>query len=400
MGRAVMPDDVTPDDVTPDDVIPDDVIHDDVIHDDVNVDDAAPNDSAITLAEHVASAEVLVCCGSGGVGKTTSAAALGLQAALLGRRAVVVTIDPAKRLADALGVPGGLSNEPTKLDVPGDGELWALMLDTATTFDGLVRANAADPEQAERILANGFYRNVAGSLSGTQEYMAAERLHALHNDERFDLVIVDTPPTRNALDFLDAPGTITKFIDHPLFKLLMMPTRRGMKVLNIAAQPILRTIGKVVGGDVLADAVAFFQAFGGMETGFRRRADEVMALLHSDVTRFVLVASPRADTIEEACYFANRLAASDLEVAAVVVNRCTPTFGEPPARRPRSFATAAMYDNLLELRTNAAAERSQAAALLVATGVPGGTHTTWVQTLPGDVHTLDALSTIRGILFD
>ncbi|MCY7300959.1 MAG: AAA family ATPase [Ilumatobacteraceae bacterium] len=359
-----------------------------------------PNGLRTTLAEHIARADVLVCCGSGGVGKTTSAAALGLQAALLGRRAVVVTIDPAKRLADALGVPGGLSNEPTKLDVPGDGELWALMLDTATTFDGLVRANAADPEQAERILANGFYRNVAGSLSGTQEYMAAERLHALHNDERFDLVIVDTPPTRNALDFLDAPGTIAKFIDHPLFKLLMMPTRRGMKVLNIAAQPILRTFGKVVGGDVLADAVAFFQAFGGMETGFRQRADEVMALLHSEVTRFVLVASPRADTIEEACYFANRLAASDLEVAAVIVNRCTPTFGEPPARRPRSVATAALYDNLVELRTNAVTERSQAADLLVATGVPDGTHTTWVQTLPGDVHTLDALSTIRGILFD
>lgn len=352
-----------------------------------------------SLAHHLAAAEVVVCCGSGGVGKTTTAAALGLQAALLGRRAVVVTIDPAKRLADALGVPGGLGNEPTKLEVPGDGELWALMLDTATTFDGLVRANAADPAQAERILANGFYRNVAGSLSGTQEYMAAERLHALHNDARFDLVIVDTPPTRNALDFLDAPGTITKFIDHPLFKLLMMPTRRGMKVLNIAAQPILRTIGKVVGGDVLADAVAFFQAFSGMETGFRQRADDVMTLLHSDVTRFVLVASPRADTIEEACYFANRLAASDLEVAAVIVNRCTPTFGDPPSRRPRSDAASALYDNLIELRRNAASERAQAADLLVATGVPDGTHTTWVQTLPGDVHSLDALSTIRTILF-
>jgi anion-transporting ArsA/GET3 family ATPase len=353
-----------------------------------------------TLAEHLATAEVLVCCGSGGVGKTTSAAALGMHAALLGRRAVVVTIDPAKRLADALGVPGGLTNEPTLLEVPGDGELWALMLDTASTFDGLVRANAADVDQAERILANGFYRNVAGSLSGTQEYMAAERLHALHHDDRFDLVIVDTPPTRNALDFLDAPGTIAKFIDHPLFKLLMMPTRRGLKVLNLAAQPILRTIGKVVGGDVLADAVAFFQAFAGMETGFRQRADDVMTLLHSPVTRFVLVASPRADTIEEACFFANRLSASELEVGAVVVNRCTPTFGEPPGKRPRAAATAALYDNLLELRHNAEIEREQAASLLVATGVPAGTHTTWVPTLPGDVHTQAALASIRGLLFD
>ncbi len=360
----------------------------------------ATSTTPVSLAEHLATAEVLVCCGSGGVGKTTAAAALGLQAALLGRRAVVVTIDPAKRLADALGVPGGLGNEPVRLDVPGAGELWALMLDPATTFDGLVRANAADEEQAERILANGFYRNVAGSLSGTQEYMAAERLHALHNDARFDLVIVDTPPTRNALDFLDAPGTIAKFIDHPLFRLLMMPTRRGMKVLNLAAQPLLRTIGKVVGGDALTDAVAFFQAFAGMETGFRQRADDVMALLHSDITRFVLVASPREDTIEEACFFANRLAESDLEVAAVIVNRCTPAFGAPPARRPRGAAAGHLYDNLVELRTAAATECEQAAALLVTTGVPTGTHSTWVPTLPADVHSMVALGTIRGLLFD
>ena len=180
-----------------------------------------------TLAEHIGNAQIVVCCGSGGVGKTTVAAALGMQAARMGRRAVVATIDPAKRLADALGIPGGLGNEPAQLKINEPGELWALMLDTASTFDGLVRANAETPEQAERILANGFYRNVAGSLSGTQEYMAAERLHALHDDKRFDLVIIDTPPTRNALDFLDAPNTLTKFIDHPLFKLLMLPTRRS-----------------------------------------------------------------------------------------------------------------------------------------------------------------------------
>ena len=349
-----------------------------------------------TLAEHVGNAQVIVCCGSGGVGKTTVAAALGLHAARLGRRAVVATIDPAKRLADALGVPGGLGNEPARLKVDGPGELWALMLDTASTFDGLVRANAASADQAERILANGFYRNVAGSLSGTQEYMAAERLHALHDDERFDLVIIDTPPTRNALDFLDAPNTLTKFIDHPLFKLLMMPTRRGLKVLNIAAQPILRTIGKVVGGEALADAIAFFQAFAGMETGFRQRADEVTMLLHEDVTRFILVASPRADTIEEARYFADRLQRSKLGVAATVVNRCTPTFGESPAGRPDDTAVAALYDNLAELRAAASAERSQAQTLLADEAV----HTTWVPTLPGDVHSLESLGTIRSLLFD
>jgi hypothetical protein len=170
----------------------------------------------------------------------------------------IVTIDPAKRLADALGLPEGLSNEPARLllDPAVGGELWAMMLDTAATFDGLVRANAPNAEQAERILANGFYRNIAGALSGTQEYMAAERLHALHADGRFDVVVVDTPPSRHALDFLDAPGTLTRFLDHPLVRLLMLPTRRGLKALNIATQPVLRTIGKVVGGEVLADAGA------------------------------------------------------------------------------------------------------------------------------------------------
>ena len=236
------------------------------------------------LSTAIADAQVVVCCGTGGVGKTTTAAALGLQAATLGRRAVVATIDPAKRLADALGVPGGLGNDPVRLPIEAKGELWALMLDTARTFDGLVTANAANAEQAERILNNAFYRNVAGSFSGTQDYMAAERLHALHGDDRFDVVIVDTPPTRNALDFLDAPGVISRFLDHPLFKMMMLPTRRGLRMLNVATQPIMRSIGRVVGGDVLADAIAFFQAFDGMETGFRRRADEVLALLRSDVT--------------------------------------------------------------------------------------------------------------------
>jgi anion-transporting ArsA/GET3 family ATPase len=225
--------------------------------------------------------------------------------------------------------------------------------------------------------------------------MAAERLHALHDDDRFDLVIIDTPPTRNALDFLDAPNTLTKFIDHPLFKVLMLPTRRGLKVLNFAAQPILRTIGKVVGGDALADAIAFFQAFAGMETGFRQRAEDVTVLLHANISRFILVASPRADTIEEARYFANRLRHSNLGVAATVVNRCTPTFGELPAGRPDDTDGKALYDNLAELKVAAVAERAQANELLAEEAV----HTTWVSTLPGDVHSLESLDTIRGLLF-
>ncbi len=347
------------------------------------------------LESLMATADVVVCCGSGGVGKTTTAAALGLQGASDGRRCVVVTIDPAKRLADALGVPGGLTNDPIRLPIDSPGELWALMLDTATTFDGLVTSNAANPDQATRILTNSFYRNIAGSLGGTQEYMAAERLLALHLDKRFDLVIVDTPPTRNALDFLDAPRTLARFIDHPVFKLMMMPTRRGLRVLSIAAQPLLRSIGRVIGTEVLADAVAFFQAFDGMQTGFRKRADEVIELLHGDRTSFVLVASPRVDTVEEARFFARRLTEKDLSVAAIIVNRATPDFGEPEGRRPRSAPKVALYDNQAELHTRSVAEHQHVGPLVADTH----REPRWVPLLPSDVHDLDGLDQIRALLF-
>ena len=357
-------------------------------------------------------AEIIVSCGSGGVGKTTAAAAIAMHAAALGKRVVVVTIDPARRLADALGLADGLSNEPTRvhLDLEPNatafGELWAMMLDPATTFDGLVRQYAETPERAERILANAFYHNIAGALSGTQEYMAAEKLYQLHGDHRFDLVVVDTPPTRNALDFLDAPATLTRFINHRLFRLLMLPARKGLKVLNVAAQPVLRTIGKVVGGDVLADAIAFFQAFEGMETGFRDRADSVSELLHSSITHYVLVASARHDTVEEARYFAARLADSKLSVAAVIVNRLQPRFGDATAEQALAAAATAetagdhnlagLWRNLAELRALADAEEGVIAPLIADTG---NTAIHRVPLLADDVHDLGGLREIAGHLF-
>jgi anion-transporting ArsA/GET3 family ATPase len=269
------------------------------------------------------------------------------------------------------------------------------MLDASSTFDGLVLKYAADDNQAQRILANPFYRNVASTLSGTQEFMAAERLHALYADERFDVVIVDTPPTRSALDFLAAPRTLTRFLDHPLFKLIMLPARRGLRVLNLATQPILRSISKAVGGEVLTDAMAFFQAFQGMEIGFRARADEVSALVTSPATRFVLVASPRADTVEEARFFAGRLAQSDIDVAALVVNRCTPIFGAPPGRVPRTARGRAAYDNLLRLNEMARHEREHVGAAL---GDLAGS-AVWVPLLAHDVHDMESLERIRFHLF-
>ena len=231
--------------------------------------------------------------------------------------------------------------------------------------------------------------------------MAAEKLHALHADERFDLVVVDTPPSRDALDFLDAPGTLTRFLDHPVFRLLMAPARRGLRVLDVAAQPVLRAIGKVVGGAVLADAVAFFQAFDGMEQGFRRRADEVMALLRDDRTRYVLVASPRSDTLEEARYFAARLADQRVPVAALVLNRSTPTFGagtvaDATARASTAEGSAALWWwNLAELRALAESERSLVVPLVADVG---DASVTWIPTLPGDVHDLGGLAAIEALL--
>jgi anion-transporting ArsA/GET3 family ATPase len=321
------------------------------------------------LGELVATRHTIVCAGSGGVGKTTTAAVLAMEAAARGRRAVVVTIDPAKRLADTLGIEA-LSNEPKRIDGPWSGELWAMMLDTKSTFDDLVATYAESQQQAERILANPFYRNISGALSGTQEYMAGEKLYELHMDPAYDVVVVDTPPTRNALDFLDASRRLTRFLDHRLYRMLMAPTRAYMKAVNVAAQAFVRTVGKVVGGEVLDDALSFFQAFEGMEAGFRQRAAAVQALLTADETAYVLVASPRSDTVAEAAYFARKLAQTHLPVEAVIVNRMHPRFGEGRAEADRAraetlagSALGALYANLADFRQMADQEEAELAGL-------------------------------------
>lgn len=356
---------------------------------------------------------VIVCCGSGGVGKTTTAAVLGLEAARRGRRAVVVTIDPARRLADALGLADGLASVPQRIELDTDeawtpgGELWAMMLDTAATFDGLVRRHADSDEQIERILSNPFYRNIARALSGTQEYMAAETLHELHGDGRFDLVIVDTPPSRNALDFLEAPGVLARFLDHRLFRLLMLPTRGGLRVIGTATQPVLKAIGKVVGSDVLADSVAFFQAFAGMETGFRERADDVVRLIRAPETSFVVVAAPRHDTIDEAVWFAGQLVDQGVGVTAAIVNRAHPEFGAgssvdaiaaaAEARRTGDETLGVLWDNVTALRTMRDLELAVIAPLAE---VVGGERLVVLPLLDSDVHDLGGLMVIAAHLFD
>jgi anion-transporting ArsA/GET3 family ATPase len=334
------------------------------------------------LGEVVARSKVVVCCGSGGVGKTTTAALIAMEAARSGRKAVVVTIDPARRLADALGLEG-LTNEPSRIDGGWPGELWALMLDTKTTFDGLVRRYSATEAQAQAILTNNFYKNISGSLSGTQEYMATEKLFELAVEGDYDLVVVDTPPTRNALDFLEAPHRLAHFLDHRLYRVLTTPTKGIVKAVNVAAQTLVRALAKVVGADVVDDAISFFQAFEGMDAGFKDRAQQVDALLVDDATAFVLVASPKADTVVEAGYFAAQLHDHHIEVRGLIVNRMQPSFERPGhaedelatgpeavrrraatlSERPGAEALVAHYTCLADARELARGEESHLAGL-------------------------------------
>jgi anion-transporting ArsA/GET3 family ATPase len=348
---------------------------------------------------------IVVCCGSGGVGKTTAAAALALEGARLGRNAVVVTIDPARRLANALGLES-LTNTPGRIEGDWPGQLWALMLDTKSTFDALVAKYAGSSDQAQGILHNRFYRNISGALSGTQEYMAMEKLFELHDSGQFDLIVVDTPPTRNALDFLDAPRRLTRFLDNRIFRWLMMPTRAYLKAVNVATQAFLRTVSRVVGSEVIQDAVAFFHAFEGMEDGFRQRAQRVLALLADPGTAFVLVASPRRDAVEEAGFFADKLAESGIPVEALVVNRLHPRFdgsagGLGEADRERSTTLAGsvlgtLYANLADFRLVAQREEEHLAGL---TAKVAPAPVARVPFLRSDVHDLDGLAEVGRYLF-
>lgn len=377
---------------------------------------AAAARPARSFTELVAERQIVVCCGSGGVGKTTTAAVVALEGARRGRKTVVVTIDPAKRLADALGL-AGLTDVPRRIEGDWPGELWATMLDTKSTFDALVLKHAASPEQGERILANRFYRNISGALSGTQEYMAMEKLYELHEETDFDLVVVDTPPTRHALDFLDAPRRLSRFLDHRLFRLLIAPSRGLVKAVNVAAQTFLRTVSKVVGGDVVDDAIAFFQAFEGMEEGFRMRAARVNELLAAPETAFLLVASPRRDTVEEAQFFADRLHEAGISVQGLVVNRVHPSFGPAPgspadpspgpsaalavgaAKRAETLAgtpLAGLYRNLAEFEAVASREQAHLAGL---SDTVAPAPVVWVPFLRSDVHDLAGMDAVGRYVF-
>jgi anion-transporting ArsA/GET3 family ATPase len=270
---------------------------------------------------------IIVCCGSGGVGKTTTSAALALAAAQAGRDVVVLTIDPARRLAQSLGLVE-LDNEPRRVETPGaSGQLSAMMLDMKRTFDDVVTAHST-PDRAEAIFANPFYQALSSSFAGTQEYMAMEKLGQLRATDRWDLIIVDTPPSRSALDFLDAPNRLSRFLDGTMIRLLTAPARAGgragVKLVGAGFAIFSRIISKVLGGQLLTDISTFITALDSMFGGFRERAAATYELLRQPGTSFVVVAAPEPDALREASYFVDRLSTEGMPLAGLVLNRTHP----------------------------------------------------------------------------
>jgi anion-transporting ArsA/GET3 family ATPase len=268
---------------------------------------------------------VIVVCGAGGVGKTTVSAAIAVGLARRGGRVCVITVDPARRLAGALGIDTP-SDVPVEVAGAWPGRLEAVQLHAGSTFDALVRRHATSDAQAAAIRRNPLYRSLATALGGTQEYMAMERLYELHHAEQYDVVVVDTPPTRSALELLDAPARLLRFLQHKAVRAILAPTRFSLRAASAATSAFLRGISAVVGGELVDDAVSFFQSFAGMQEGFAQRAADVQRLLESPTTAFVLVTTPDEDATEEAAWFTEHLAVRGVSPAAAVVNRCHPTF--------------------------------------------------------------------------
>src|ERR1700757_1751358 len=275
---------------------------------------------------------VVVCCGAGGVGKTTTAAALALRAAEYGRTVVVLTIDPARRLAQALGIDD-LGNSPQRVPLGSEvkGELHAMMLDMRRTFDEMV-VEYSGPERAQAILENQFYQTVATSLAGTQEYMAMEKLGQLVSQDKWDLVVVDTPPSRNALDFLDAPKRLGSFMDGKLWRLLLAPGRGIGRLVTGAVGLAMRALSTVLGSKMLSDAATFVQSLDSTFGGFRQKADRTYALLKRRGAQFVVVSAAAPDALREASFFVDRLSEERMPLAGLILNRTHPMLCSLPGK--------------------------------------------------------------------
>ncbi len=318
-------------------------------------------------------ARVLVCCGSGGVGKTTLSAALALRHARAGERVLVVTIDPARRLADSLGI-GTLDNTPRPVPLgPGPGSLDALMLDARATFDGLVAALAPGPAVARRVLENRYYGFAAGRLGGVHEYMAMQRLLDLA-DGPWDTIVLDTPPTRHALDFLRAPERMAGLFDQGVLRWVVMPASAGgWRALELGSEAIARVLGRLLGRETIGEIAEFFESFRELWEGFRTRSLRVRALLGAPGTRFLLVTAPAPASLDEAFFFLDQLQARGLPFAGFIVNRVVDAPPALPAAPPPGGAPewAAAAAGLARTRAARAAEHEAAIARLQAAAPAG-----------------------------
>ncbi len=355
---------------------------------------------------------IIVCCGSGGVGKTTTSAALALRAAEQGRKVVVLTIDPARRLAQSMGIEK-LDNVPRP--VPGvtgggTGSLDAMMLDMKRTFDEVVESQAT-PEKAAQILANPFYVALSSSFAGTQEYMAMEKLGQLDNDARrsgrWDLIVVDTPPSRSALDFLDAPERLSSFLDGRFIRLMLAPARGPAKLMTAGLSVVTNALTKILGAQVLRDMQTFVAAFDTLFGGFRQRATKTYQLLQADGTAFLVVAAPEPDALREASYFVERLTEDEMPLAGLVVNRASPA-ARTDLSADEAVAAADRLSRTSEGSTTAGLLRLHADRVRMvereahlrerwATAHPG-VETTVVPALATDVHDLEGLRRIGDLL--
>jgi anion-transporting ArsA/GET3 family ATPase len=360
---------------------------------------------------------IIVCCGSGGVGKTTTAASLALRAAERGRKVVVLTIDPARRLAQSMGIEA-LDNTPRPVPgvFPEGGSLDAMMLDMKRTFDEVVESQAS-PEKARQILSNPFYIAVSSSFAGTQEYMAMEKLGQLDKDARasgrWDLIVVDTPPSRSALDFLDAPERLSSFLDGKFMRLLLAPARGPARLMTAGFNMVTKAVTTIIGGQVLSDMQAFVSAFDTLFGGFRQRAQRTFELLQADGTSFLVVAAPEPDALREAAYFVERLSAEQMPLAGLVVNRAAVDPDTDPAAKLSAASAMAGYERLRDSSDDASriaagllrlhadrkliVERETRLRGRFATAHPD-VATVVLPALPTDVHDLDGLRRIGDLL--
>ncbi|CAB4697920.1 MAG: AAA family ATPase [Actinobacteria bacterium] len=353
---------------------------------------------------------IIVCCGSGGVGKTTTSAALALRAAERGRKVVVLTIDPARRLAQSMGIEA-LDNTPrpvTGLSEHSTGSLDAMMLDMKRTFDEVVESQAT-PEKARQILENPFYIALSSSFAGTQEYMAMEKLGQIHADARrdgtYDLIVVDTPPSRSALDFLDAPERLSSFLDGRFIRLMLAPARGPAKLMTAGIGLITNALTRILGGQVLTDLQTFVAALDTVFGGFRQRAQKTYALLQAPGTAFLVVAAPETDALREAAYFVERLGEDRMPLAGLIVNRASPaprgklSADEAMAAIGRLGAGSELAAGVLRLHADQVrmVEREAVLRSRFAAAHPG-VATAVVPALAGDVHDLRGLRRVGELL--